>query len=92
MDLTGKVSFGCSDLLSGASDDPKTAQAAGVSETAMLQNTVAGKYCPQHTFIQNNNIKVIFLTSLSESFLNFTLRITDHHDFFCVKYNETIKI
>lgn len=60
MGLTGKVCFGWSDLLTGASDDPKTAQAKAVSETAMLQNTVAGKYCPQCTFTQNNNIKVIF--------------------------------
>lgn len=65
MDLTGKVCFGYSDLLTGASDDPKTAQTEVVPETAMLQNTVTGKYCPQHTFTQNINIKVIFLASLS---------------------------
>lgn len=26
----------------------------------MFQNSVTGKYCPQHTFTQNTNIKVIF--------------------------------
>lgn len=60
MDLTVKFCFGCSDLLTDASDDPKTAQFEAVCETAMFQNTVTGKHCPQYTFTQNTNIKVIF--------------------------------